>query len=260
MNILLAYKAEPDLAMLVDSAWQAATATAQGPDVALLPVVSGSDEQAGAELMLTARDAAPEIQLSAISVGDERACYGLRHLAALGFSQRILVETPQDLRFSPAFVAAHIAAWQREQGAQLIITGSQSSEGQNGQLPWLLAEMLGWHCLGQVSDFTVENKMLHVVQDDGALRREWQLTAPAVLAVRNKGQVALRVPGMRQRLAAANAPITRLTAEMAATGQVNCGQLTRCQNRRGGAIVSGNNAGEKARRLWDMYLRQRMTP
>ena len=42
----------------------------------------------------------------------------------------------------------------------LIITGCQSSEGQNGQTPFLLAEMLGWPCFTQVERFTLDSGVL----------------------------------------------------------------------------------------------------
>lgn len=79
-------------------------------------------------------------------MGDERALHWLRYLMALGFEDAVLLETVADLRFAPEFVARHIAEWQRQNPLDLIITGCQSSEGQNGQTPFLLAEMLGWPC------------------------------------------------------------------------------------------------------------------
>lgn len=86
------------------------------------------------------------MSLTALSMGDERALHWLRYLMALGFEEAVLLETAADLRFAPEFVARHIAEWQRQNPLDLIITGCQSSEGQNGQTPFLLAEMLVWPC------------------------------------------------------------------------------------------------------------------
>ncbi|SPX17066.1 electron transfer flavoprotein subunit YgcR [Escherichia coli] len=82
------------------------------------------------------------MSLTALSMGDERALHWLRYLMALGFEEAVLLETAADLRFAPEFVARHIAEWQHQNPLDLIITGCQSSEGQNGQTPFLLAEML----------------------------------------------------------------------------------------------------------------------
>ena len=45
MNILLAFKAEPDAGMLAEKEWQAAQGNS-GPDVSLLRSLLGADEQA----------------------------------------------------------------------------------------------------------------------------------------------------------------------------------------------------------------------
>ncbi len=48
MNILLAFKAEPDAGMLAEKEWQAAAQGNSGPDVSLLRSLLGADEQAAA--------------------------------------------------------------------------------------------------------------------------------------------------------------------------------------------------------------------
>ncbi len=133
MNILLAFKAEPDAGMLAEKEWHAAAQGCAGPDVSLLRSLLGVDEQAAAAILLAQRKNGPPMTLTALSMGDERALHWLRYLTALGFDQALLLETAADLRFAPEFVARHIAEWQRLNPLDLIITGSQSSEGQNGQ-------------------------------------------------------------------------------------------------------------------------------
>ena len=157
MNILLAFKAEPDAGMLAEKEWQAAQGNS-GPDVSLLRSLLGADEQAAAALLLAQRKNGTSMSLTALSMGDERALHWLRYLMALGFEDAVLLETAADLRFAPEFVARHIAEWQYQNPLELIITGCQSSEGQNGQTPFLLAEMLGWPCFTQVERFTLERK------------------------------------------------------------------------------------------------------
>lgn len=55
MNILLAFKAEPDAGMLAEKEWQAAAQGNSGPDVSLLRSLLGADEQAAAALLLAQR-------------------------------------------------------------------------------------------------------------------------------------------------------------------------------------------------------------
>ena len=136
MNILLAFKAEPDAGMLAEKEWQAAAQGNSGPDVSLLRSLLGADEQAAAALLLAQRKNGTPMSLTALSMGDERALHWLRYLMALGFEEAVLLEMAADLRFAPEFVARHIAEWQRQNPLDLIITGCQSSEGQNGQTPF----------------------------------------------------------------------------------------------------------------------------
>lgn len=258
MNILLAFKPEPDASMLAEKDWQAATLDTCGPDVSLLRSAIGADEQAAAALLLAQRGVGCEMTLTALNIGDERALHWLRNFAALGFERQVLLEAAGDLRFAPSFIARQLADWQRSHGAELIVTGCQSSEGQNGQTPFLLAEMLNWPCFTQVERFTLEPPFVVVEQRMIAGSRRCRVRLPAVIAVSQCGEVALPVPGMRQRLAAAKAEIVRQPVAVELTSAVQCLRLDRPEQRRSAIIIEGTTAHEKARLLWENYLRQRM--
>ena len=73
MNILLAFKAEPDAGMLAEKEWQAAAQGKSGPDISLLRSLLGADEQAAAALLLAQRKNGTPMSLTALSMGDERA-------------------------------------------------------------------------------------------------------------------------------------------------------------------------------------------
>lgn len=260
MNILLAFKPEPDASMLAAQEWQMATQDTCGPDTSLLRCSPGADEQAAAALLLRQRGGTTELTLTALTIGDDRALYWLRYFAALGFDRRVLLETSADLRFAPGAVAQEIVAWQRQHGEVLILTGCQSSEGQNGQTPFLVAEMLGWPCLTQVEHFTLEPPFAIADQrTPGGLRR-CRVRLPAVLGVRQCGDVALPVPAMRQRLAAARAEILLQPIAGNMATSVQCQQLTRPVQRRKVTMIAGETAAEKAQTLWDCWLNERVQP
>lgn len=256
MNILLAFKAEPDLSMLAETDWQASARSGTGPDRTLMRSLMGNDEQGAAELMLLARETNPALELSAVTLGDERALPALRNLAALGFSRQTLLLSRDDLRFAPTFVAEQLATQVRAHNSQLVLLGSQSSEGQNGQTAWLLAEMLGWPCLSSVCGLRVDGDGFAVECEDLHQRSLWHVDRPAVLRVNNRGQMALRVPGMRARLAAAKAEIEQHECD-AAVSVVSCLSLERHIARRNGIMIN-EPAKQAAQRLWNDYLVQRM--
>ncbi|HGA2725869.1 TPA: electron transfer flavoprotein subunit beta/FixA family protein [Enterobacter hormaechei] len=259
MNILLAFKVEPDLSMLVEADWQAATRDAMGPDSALMRFALGNDEQGAAELMLLARDREPSLTLNAVTLGDERALPTLRHLAALGFTSLTLVDAQTDHRFNPASVARQLAEQVRKTGAELVLLGTQSSEGQNGQTGWLLAEMLGWPCLSQVCGVIPEESGFLVQCENVTQHTQWRVHQPAVLMVQNRGQMALRVPGMRARLAAAKKEVTRVSDISAGEPTITCQVLERKVHRRAGHIMTEPTSEAAARRLWEDFLAKRRT-
>ncbi|MFK3661502.1 electron transfer flavoprotein subunit beta/FixA family protein [Scandinavium sp. NPDC088450] len=257
MNILLAFKAEPDLAMLAEADWNAAAQGIAGPDPALMRVAMGNDEQGAAELMLLARESDPSLTLKAVTLGDTRTLPALRQLAALGFDDLTLLQAEQDLRFSPAFVAEQLANHARKTEAGLVLLGTQSSEGQNGQTGWLLAEMLGWPCLSQVSGLSSADQGFVVECEDTEQRSLWQVRKPAVLIVQNRGQLALRVPGMRAKMAAAKADIRQQTCQPLQPDLLSCKALTRSLQRREGVLIKEQTPQDSARRLWRDYLAAR---
>lgn len=260
MNILLAFKAEPDLGMLSEADWQTAAQGNSGPTPELMRVTMGNDEQGAAELMLQAKEHNPLLSLSAIAIGDERAIPLLRHLAALGFTHRSLVTGARDVRFAPALVAHQIAKRVNDEAISLVLLGSQSSEGQNGQTGWLLAEMLGWPCLGGVTGLEADPQTggFTAQCDTLSQRCQWRLSGSAVLIVQNRGQMALRVPGMRARLAAANATVDRVAFCDCRAPALSCTALTRPASQRAGEIIAADSARESAQRLWETYLSRRM--
>ena len=65
MNILLAFKAEPDAGMLAEKEWQAAAQGKSGPDISLLRSLLGADEQAAAALLLAQRKNGTPMSLNA---------------------------------------------------------------------------------------------------------------------------------------------------------------------------------------------------
>lgn len=76
MNILLAFKAEPDAGMLAEKEWQAAAQGNSGPDVSLLRSLLGADEQAAAALLLAQRKNGTPMSLTALSMGMNGRCTG----------------------------------------------------------------------------------------------------------------------------------------------------------------------------------------
>ncbi len=256
MNILLAFRAEPDLPGLTERDWQAAAEGTQGPETAWIRRVLGPDEQAAAEVMLSNRPQDVAFTYTAWNRGEQSAAPLMRQLAALGFGPLVQASPlPGSSVFHPGAVAQALAEYVQQHPQHLIICGSQSSEGNNGQVPWQVAARLGWPCLAGVVDFTVDAGDILVEQELDGYRHRRRVRPPMVFAMINNGRYALRVPTVQQKMAAAKVAIARQTATAIAAPAPTCCQLTRPTSGRAGHIISGNSPEEKARILWEEWLK-----
>lgn len=107
--------------------------------------------------------------------------------------------------------------------------------------------------------FTLDAPFITLEQRTENGLRCCRVRLPAVIAVRQCGEVALPVPGMRQRMAAGKAEIIRKTVA-AESPAMQCRQLARAEQQRGATLIDGQTVAEKAQKLWQDYLRQRMQP
>ncbi|ATF91241.1 electron transfer flavoprotein subunit beta/FixA family protein [Cedecea neteri] len=257
MNILLAFKAEPDLSMLAEKDWLAAGHDSL--DTSITRPCLGEDEQAAAEMLLRQPEG---LHLTAVSIGNERADSFLRQFKALGFQRVIRLQPDDELTFAPATVAAVLAAWQQQHPHSLMVIGSRSAEGNSGQTGFYLAEQLGWPCFSQVYDFSVNQALQQVELKQRCATGKRRLTVrlPAVLMIESRGDYCLRTPGLRQKLAVKASdvevlPVKALGVEAAVSPLVG---LEHPQRQRGGLIIQGSDVREKARNLYRDWLRKRM--
>lgn len=103
----------------------------------------------------------------------------------------------------------------------------------------------GWPCFTQVERFTLDAPFITLEQRTENGLRCCRVRLPAVIAVRQCGEVALPVPGMRQRMAAGKAAIIRKTVA-AESPAMQCRQLARAEQRRGATLIDGQTVAEKA--------------
>lgn len=259
MNILLAFKAEPDLAMLAEKDWLAAKH--QGLDTSITRPCLGEDEQAAAEMLLRQSEG---LNLTVLSIGNERADSFLRQFKALGFQRAVRLKRDDEMTFAPASVAALLAAWQRQNPQSLVLLGSRSAEGNSGQTGFYLAEQLGWPCFSQVYDFSVNQALQQVELKQRCATGKRCLTVrlPAVLMIESRGDYCLRTPGLRQKLAVKASdievmPVETMSDAIATPALV---ELEHPQRQRAGLIIQGSDAREKARNLYRDWICKRMQP
>jgi len=141
-----------------------------------------------------------------VSMGPAGSLQGIRQALAMGADKAIVIDD-ETLRGSGALVTARVlaAAIERE-GVDLVIAGTESTDGYVGVVPQMVAELLGMPAL------TFARKVEH---SDGTIRIERQTgggydvvetTLPALVTV-TSGAVEPRYPTFKGIMAAKQKPI-----------------------------------------------------
>ena len=210
MNIIVCVKQVPDpetpaAAFKVDTA-NNKVVPAQG----VAPVISPFDAQA-VEAALRIKDAQGQGKITVLSMGPASARDAIKHGLAMGADEGVLVSDPS-IEDADAFVTAKVlaAAIQKIGDYQLIITGRQAADWDQGIVPSGIAEILG---------LPVETVAKSVTASDGKVTVERVLqdgfetveaTLPAVVTVSNElGDP--RYPQLRQIMMAARKQVTTYT-------------------------------------------------
>lgn len=259
MNILICFKTVPNLDLL-----PAADFVADGQlrvDTGFIPAaVNCYDESALEMAREAAQNAKEDVALTALTIGGEASETTLKTLYALGYTHGVRIEPDDDIRFAPERVAAAVAAYAGCYPQDVILTGVQSPEGDNGQMPLLLAERLGWPCVTQVTGLRLVGEgMLEVdsMTDNGGLTQK--LRPPVVLAVGDAPSTCLKVPTLKDRMQRSNRPIQVLhfTDFVPVVQSGACLQaLRQRQNARQGLVIEGGSSRDKAKVLYETYIKR----
>ncbi len=268
MKLLACFKVVPDMEAINSTDWEVTDSLSV--DLSYVRLVWNCFDESSLEMLLKLSDLSEGfpalVNLWALTVGQKNADSYLKTLYALGYERAVRVEEDRDLRFCPEWMAEVISAFvKKENTVDGIVMGSVSSDGNNGMTPYLTAEKLGWPCISQVIGMEpVDDTHVKVVsqQDHGNVTQVVKL--PCVFAVGNAPCSYLRVPTLKDRMKKGKKSIEYLDIsqlglkkEISGEGFVLTG-LEPVRQERDGVIIEGETAAEKARILYQDYLRERL--
>ncbi len=165
----------------------------------------------GVDMALQLVDAAGggEVGLVSMAPGDEVS--GLRTALAMGAAKAVLVSDPA-LAGADALTTAKVlaAAAKRLGDADLIIGGTESTDGYTGTVPEQIAELLGLPSVTFAKTVAVEDGTLKVDRQTEAGYDEVTCPLPAVVSV-TAGVVEPRYPSFKGIMAAKSKPVETVT-------------------------------------------------
>jgi electron transfer flavoprotein beta subunit len=166
----------------------------------------------GVEMALQLVDAAGGGEVSLVSMAPNGEVSGIRTALAMGAARAVLVSDPA-LAGTDALTTAKVlaAAAKRLGDADLIISGTESTDGYTGTVPEQLAEVLGLPSVTFAKSVKVEDGTLKVQRQTENGYDEVTSPLPAVVSV-TAGVVEPRYPSFKGIMAAKSKPVDVVTA------------------------------------------------
>ncbi len=180
----------------------------------------------GVEMALQLVDAAGGGEVALVSMAPNGEVSGLRTALAMGAAQGVLVSDP-GLAGSDALTTAKVlaAAVQRLGGADLVLAGTESSDGYTGTVPEQMAEVLGLPSVTFAKSVASRGIAQGQSPDRGRLRRGHLSAARG--GERHRRRRRARYPSFKGIMAAKSKPVDTVTAAdlgVTATGWDAAGQ------------------------------------
>lgn len=265
MKILGCFKIVPDLDLVAEEDWAADDQLQV--DTGYVKIQWDCFDEGALEMMLKLSDLSEGFdvvyELNALTIGKRQHEPFLKILYALKFQHTARINVEEDLTFYPEQTAEMIKNYVCEMSAQdVIIMGTQSSDGSNMKTPLLLAETLGWPCITQVIGLApVDETHLKVKSQSVEGNLIQTVKVPCVLAVGNAPCSYLRVPTLKDKMKFGKQPIELIDGTQFDANKtedtVELVSLERVENNRDTILIEGETPEEKARTLYDSYLKGR---
>jgi electron transfer flavoprotein beta subunit len=253
MNVLVCVKQIPDPNVPGKLDPQTKRLVRDGVELVLDP---GDEHAVEAGLQLVEKESG---EVTIISMGPPRAVEAIRRALAMGSHRGILITDPALENSDALSTARAIAAAIKGQSYDLIICGTESTDGSSGAVPAQLAELLGLPLLSFAKKLEVASgkAVIDRQTDDGYDVVESPL--PAVVTVTG-GINEVRYPALRGIMQAKNKEVKQVgLAEIGLVGKAGKANLTEevleatpAEARKAGEVVE--DKGDGAKRVADFLV------
>ncbi len=206
MNVIVCVKQIPDPALPGELDPSTNTLKRDGK------LILDESDSYGVEMALQLVNTAGEGSVTLVSMAPNDEVSGLRTALAMGAEKAVLVSDPA-LAGADALTTAKVLAGAvgRAGDYDLIIAGTESSDGYTGTVPEQMAEVLGLPSVGFAKTITVEGGTVKVDRQTEAGYDEVSCSLPAVVSV-TAGVVEPRYPSFKGIMAAKGKPVDTVTA------------------------------------------------
>jgi electron transfer flavoprotein beta subunit len=165
----------------------------------------------GVEMALQLVDAAGEGEVTLVSMAPNSERSGLATALAMGASSATLISDPALLGSDALTTSKLLAAAIADQSADLVIAGSESSDGYTGTVPAQIAGVLDLPSVTAAKAIEVDGDEVKVQRQTDAGYDDVTCSMPCVVSV-TAGVVEPRYPSFKGIMAAKSKPVDEKTA------------------------------------------------
>ena len=199
MNIAVCLKQTPDTTTRVQIAADGASIVEDGIQWVINPYDESAIEQA---LQLTEQHGG---EVTIVSLGPSRVEKSIRDALAMGAHKAIRLDTDR-IPTDPAATAHALAQVIRDGGFDLVLTGQQAIDDDNGQVPSYLGQLLGWAAVTGIEALQLDGEQGTALREFEGGRAKVSFRLPAVLGV-NRRLNDPRYPSFKNIMQAKKKPI-----------------------------------------------------
>lgn len=199
MNILVCIAQAPDTTAKISFTDNNTKFNEQGVTFIINPY----DEWYALVRALELKEAGKAAEVHLVTVGNASAEAVMRKALALGGDQAFRINTESADTFE---IASQIAAFAKDKGYELILTGKESIDYNNASAGAAIAGALGYNYVGFATYLDMEGSMVKLKREIEGGEEEDSAALPLVVSCQ-KGMAEARIPNMRGIMAARTKPL-----------------------------------------------------
>lgn len=261
MRILSCFKITHDLEHLPLESFR--NICRNGLDLSGKTRIFGNYDETALEIGLVLGDAlrrsGNSADLTAITVGQCEQRFS-RRLFAAGYGRVVCAQCPAGAEASPKFIASAIRDYVVATGGfDAILAGSQAGPFEHGQVPFILAASLCLPSLTGVIDIAICDSGFSITGKNDSGIYSCDVAGPSVYVVGDARHAYLRMPTLREQLAAAKSEIEFFTVNPPPNGDDIAFQKAWLEEPEGTCtFIEADTMEEKVQLLWDRHLKELM--
>ncbi len=255
MKILMCINITRDLDMVLEDDWHP---NSKGEiDIYYANQIIDSCDEGALELSLRIMDK-EDAKVDVVVVGDATKDRILKNILALNVKNVTRIAS-EDILFDSLFLANTIANFLSEKDYDLMVFGKENSISNDVQIGGLVSEIVNIPCISDVVHYEGKDNYIYLTADEDDTLINYTVKTPLIITVGNTINTHLRMITLNDKITAAKKTINVVDIDSLlkpTKNQVTLNEMVRSHSSKVCKFIEGKNSAEKAKKLYDEYLKE----